>query len=100
MAKEQTKPLFIPLMRQYYEAFLSGEKKFEYRKYGCGWHEGTCVVGRPVTLSMGYGKAHRVSGVITSFEVVHGSKTPNPESVKDVYGTLNIEIAKIGIRLT
>ncbi len=63
------KPLFIPLNRQYFEAFERGHKTTEYRLPGGRWNENTCAVGRPVTLSMGYGKARRLSGVVTGFSV-------------------------------
>lgn len=93
------KPLFVPLKTEYYEAFVSGEKKFEYRRHGPGWNAHTCQVGRPVTISKGYGREHRRSGIITSFEVILGSNAPNPDQVHAVYGTTDIEIAKIGIKL-
>lgn len=59
------KPLFIALKSAYYEAFADGSKTIEYRKYGPRWNERTCTVGRRVTLSKGYGKQNRLSGVIT-----------------------------------
>jgi hypothetical protein len=89
------KPLFVPLMRKYYEQFVSGEKKFEYRKAGGPWNERTCRIGRLVTISMGYGKQHRRSGVITSFDIVPISEVP---SAKEVYEDA-LYIAKIGIQL-
>jgi hypothetical protein len=63
------KPLFIPLKREYFEAFASGAKTAEYRKYGARWNEKTCAPGRPVLLSCGYGKQRRLCGVITAFEI-------------------------------
>jgi len=59
-------PLFIPLKREYYEAFISGTKRQEYRPWGPRWNERTCVVGRPVVLSLGYGRAHRRTGKIVA----------------------------------
>ena len=61
------KPLFVPLKKEYYEAFESGEKKIEYRRYGARWNEATCRVGRRVILSCGYGKRRRMLGVIAGF---------------------------------
>lgn len=58
------KDLFIPLKREYYEAFRTGEKKTEYRKYGPRWNETTGYRGRRVTLSLGYGRKHRLFGKI------------------------------------
>lgn len=63
------KPLFIPLKAEYFYQFKRGEKHVEMRKYGPRWNEKTCKVGREVTLSLGYGKAHRMSGRIVSFSV-------------------------------
>ncbi|MEO1528488.1 MAG: hypothetical protein AAFX06_23945 [Planctomycetota bacterium] len=64
----EPRPLFIPLKSQYYEAFIDGTKKTEFRKYGARWNETTCAVGRRVTISKGYGKQNRRTGVIVSFE--------------------------------
>jgi len=58
------KPLFIPLKAKYFEQFESGEKTIEYRAYGGRWNQVTCYEGRPVTLSYGYGRARRLSGVV------------------------------------
>ena len=63
------KPLFIPLKAKYFDAFESGEKTTEYRKLGKGFNPSTCVLGRPVTLSRGYGKSRRLSGSIKNVEV-------------------------------
>lgn len=61
-------PLFIPLKREYFEAFERGDKKHEYRPYGVRWNEKTCPVGRRVTLSLGYGRQRRLNGKVVSFE--------------------------------
>ena len=62
------KHLFIPLKAEYFEAFERGEKTVEYRPYGPRWNEQTCLIGRPVILSYGYGKKRRLRGVVASFE--------------------------------
>lgn len=62
-----SRPLFIPLRREYFEAFERGEKTEEYRPYGPRWNERTCYPGRPVVLSLGYGKARRLTGIIRAF---------------------------------
>lgn len=62
------KPLFIPLKSAYYDAFVDGSKTVEYRRYGKGWNETTCKIGRRVVISKGYGKHNRRSGVIVGFE--------------------------------
>ena len=58
------KPLFIPLKRKYYERFINGQKSNEMRLDGKRWNDKTCFVGRPVVLSLGYGKYDRVKGII------------------------------------
>lgn len=70
------KPLFIVLRRQYYEAFKRGDKTEEYRVYGERWNERTCRIGRKVTLSLGYGKHHRLHGVISGFRTTPGKNCP------------------------
>jgi hypothetical protein len=60
-------PLFIPLKREYFEAFARGEKSVEYRRRGPRWNAETCPIGRPVILSLGYGKARRLTGNISAF---------------------------------
>jgi hypothetical protein len=60
------KPLFIPLLRVWFELFQSGEKTEEWRRYGGCWNERTCWLDRPVTLSLGYTRM-RLSGRITGF---------------------------------
>lgn len=59
--------LFVPLKTEYFEAFKAGSKTVEYRRYGRGWNEHTCRVGRSVTLSKGYGKYSRLSGIVVGF---------------------------------
>jgi len=66
------KPLFIPLKRQYFEAFSAGKKKIEYRKLGPRWNFNTCIAGRSVTLSLGYSGA-RMSAHIHRLEVIDSS---------------------------
>lgn len=78
------KPLFVPLRRRYYEAFAAGEKTVEYRPHGPRWNAATCVPGRRVTLSLGYGKRHRLHGLIGAFAV-----NPTPDKLPgwtDCYG--------------
>lgn len=47
-------PLFIPLKKVYFDQFLIGEKRTEYRVYGPRWNEGTITRGRKAVLSCGY----------------------------------------------
>lgn len=75
-------PLFLPLRRQYFQAFKDGTKTVEYRLYGKRWNEKLCTLGRAVWLSNGYGAADRMDGVITSFWT---TDRPPPEWVA-IYG--------------
>ena len=90
--------LFIPLKKEFFEAFERGPKTEEFRKYGPGWNERTCVIGRPVVLSCGYGKARRIRGVIQSFRTLD-----NPETLPgwvECYGKGASRAACIGIKLS
>lgn len=59
------KPLFIPLTRRWFEAFARGDKTEEFRPEHPRWAEKHCWPGRPVVLSMGYGRQRRVLGRVT-----------------------------------
>lgn len=90
-----SKDLFVPLKRQFFEAFERGEKSVEYRIYGPRWNELTCQIGRMVTLSLGYGKRRRLRGVITDFR-----RDDDPGSIPGwsvCYGTTNKPAACISI---
>lgn len=76
----KTEPaLFIPLKKEWFEMFASGAKKTEYRFYGKRWNERVCRVGRRVVLSLGYGKARRLTGTIAAFNMVFFPGIPQPE---------------------
>ena len=94
-----TKPLFIPLKTEYFQAFKDGSKTDELRAYGARWNEKTCAAGRPVTLSKGYGKHERMTGRVWRFKKQHGSTfgSTYKSAILAVYGTLDIEIACISI---
>lgn len=91
------KPLFIPLNKEHYEAFESGEKWCEYRVYGPRWNRKTCYAGRPVTLSCGYGKQRRMTGFITLIDVSRYYAT-RPEFIK-IFGKDVPEAICIGIQV-
>ncbi len=63
------RPLFVPLKRQWFEAYRDGTKTVEYRLYGPRWNERSCTPGRPVILSLGYSGA-RIKARIKRFRVV------------------------------
>lgn len=88
------RPLFIPLRSEYYNAFVAGTKTEEYRRHGPRWNATTCAIGRRVTISKGYGKAHRRTGVVVSFE----SRTMDSRDWLACYGEAGLA-ACIGIQL-
>ncbi len=96
---ERAMPGVIPRRTEYYNNFLSGDKTDELRAYGPRWNEKTCAVGRTVILSKGYGNHSRMSGVIWKFKKQHGTLfgSEYKESILNVYGTLDINIACISI---
>lgn len=91
------RPLFIPLKREFFEAFERGEKTEEFRLYGARWNERTCRIGRRVTLSLGYGKARRLTGQIVTF--VRDDSPLRLPGWFECYGILGAPAACIGIRL-
>ena len=99
MSASTIKPLFIALKTRFYVEFKSGLKSKEYRLYGPRWNEKTCIVGRAVTLSKGYGKSDRTSGYIISFRRVWARELPLSvqKDVLSCYGKLDVEISEIGI---
>lgn len=99
MAENPDKPLFVPLMTEHYTAFADGSKTVEFRRYGPRWNEKTCPIGRAVTLSKGYGRQHRLPGEVVHFNKQHGStlRPSDQQDVKVIYGSVDIEIACIGI---
>ncbi len=92
---DEIKPLFIPLSSKYYDQYKSGEKSEELRLYGPRWNEKTCPPGRRVILSRGYGKKHRMTGVIWQFKKQRATTFGSTyrAAVLDVYGTLEVDIA-------
>ena len=86
--------MFIPLKRNYFEAFDLGEKNVEFRPYGARWNERTCFLGRRVTL--GYGKK-RLQGWVTSFRT-----DDRPSTIpgwKECYGPAQRLVACIGVTI-
>lgn len=89
------KPMFIPLKTKYYEAFQDGSKREELRLYNSRWNETTCVIGREVILSKGYGKKNRMLGTILYFKK-QNARTFGSGYRRDIlaiYGKLDVDIA-------
>jgi len=89
--------LFIPLKREFYDAFASGRKRYEYRAYGPRWNERTCRIGRQVILSCGYGTKRRLNGTVTSFSTSRAAA--KTRAFRACYGPAVTVAAKIGIRI-
>lgn len=95
------RPLFIALKIEFFDLFLSGDKRSELRIYGPRWNERTCPPGREVVLSKGYGKRHRIRGVIREFHKRRADtfgSTYRGQILK-AYGTLDLDIAEIRLDL-
>lgn len=73
----EMRPLFIPLKAKFFDAFKAGTKTVEYRKRGPAWNEATCLIGRRVVLSRGYGRKDRLKGKIVGFEFKSSALIPN-----------------------
>lgn len=95
------KALFIPLKTAYFNQFEDGSKTDELRAYGKRWNEKTCAVGRRAVISKGYGKQRRLHGVVSGFEVRPGTMFGEPDrtAIKECFGTLLIQIARITVKL-
>ena len=88
MHPSELKPLFIPLRREFFEAFQDGSKVEEFRRFdGRRWTAVTCQVGRRVVLSLGYGRANRMTGIIAGFEIRHEPTTTT--AWRTCYGETN-----------
>lgn len=85
MTRAAEKPLFIPLKAKFFDAFDSGEKTTEYRRFGGPWNLKTCRPGRAVTLSRGYGKQRRIAGRIKAARLVF-DPVKNVPAWREVYG--------------
>jgi hypothetical protein len=91
-------PLFIPLRREWFEAFENGHKTFEYRPLGPRWNARTCAIGRRVVLSLGYGRQRRLRGTIVSFE--QSEDVIRTSAWQSIYGSKGYTMAaKIGVQL-
>jgi hypothetical protein len=69
LATGTEKPLFIPLKKEYYEAFARGRKDTEYRLYSKRWSIYNCRLGSIVILSCGYSKGNRIRARICSYKM-------------------------------
>lgn len=96
------KPLFIPLKAEYFDAFRDGSKDTEFRKFGARWNERTCMVVGLWFSPAGYGKSQRLNGIVSGFEVVPAKSFGGlqREAMRSLYGSLEFDIACIGIATT
>lgn len=94
---QAAKPLFIPLKAEHFDAFAAGTKRTEFRPYGPRWNEKTCTPGRALVLSRGYGKKHRLYGVVAAFE--RSNEPTKTAEWRDCYGDRGGDAACIGVTL-
>jgi len=87
------KPLFVPLRREWFEAFQRREKFEEWRRYGKQWNERVCWIGRPVQLSLGY-RSVRLLGTVVSFRTAPARRP----GAGDLYGEGTI-CAVFGVKI-
>jgi len=89
-------------MRDFFIAFKEGNKDTEFRLYGPRWNEKTCMVGRRVVLSLGYGTQARLYGKIKSFRKVPSLQCSALLLLIATYSMDKLEgadIAEIGIEI-
>lgn len=93
--------LFIPLKSDYFEQFVAGLKTEEFRAYGPRWNEKTCIPGRPVVISKGYGKKHRARGFVESIMLFDVSLLSDElrRSLVDCYGAASTPSSVIAIKI-
>lgn len=77
MALDLTRPLFIPLMGVWFDAFARGVKRHEWRRLGKRWHPAICPPGRAVILSRGY-SGPRLSALVAGVTI---EPAQSPETV-------------------
>ena len=68
--------LRIILRYRFFDAFASGEKTLEWRRYNHRWNERVCRVGRQVVLLRGYNPHPILTGRIVAY-----ATRPSPESI-------------------
>ena len=69
------KPVFVPLKREWFEAFARGEKRVEWRAYGARWNCECIAPKRAIVLSMGYSGA-RLHGTVVDVERIERAHAP------------------------
>ena len=86
------KNLFIPLYKEYFLKFKSGEQDCEIRPFGHrGWHTDNVYPGRMMTLSNGYGTYNRIEKMIIKTAITTNLKNAGVsdwhiEAVEVIYG--------------
>lgn len=91
--------IFIPLRQEWFDAFLLGKKRDEWRRYGGIWNENTLYPGRKVTLTNGYGWP-RLPGIVRDFERLTFCNEPAFEKIYPGWIAGGGEVARTGIDIT
>lgn len=87
-----TRPFFLPLKKEYYLKFKSGEQDCEIRPCNHhSWNPKNIYAGRVVTLSLGYGKQDRTekmirNTIITDDLYKHNIPKWHIDAVHEIYG--------------
>lgn len=84
---DNDKPLFVPLMKRWFEAFQRGEKRVEYRVHGPRWNKRVCRDGRAVVLANGYGWP-RLTARIERTRIVQAKNAP--KAAREIFGDLEL----------
>lgn len=74
---DDLRPLFIPLLGLWFDAFERGDKQCEWRRFGPRWHFDSCWVGRAAVLSRGY-SGRRLAGRIRSVRLAASDEGGEP----------------------
>jgi hypothetical protein len=80
----EQKPLFVPLLGKWFDAFADGSKQWEHRLMRRQWNVDQVRVGRRVTLSRGYGRFNRLHGVIVEVQTHEACTMGDLEIYRDV----------------
>lgn len=75
------RPLFAPLLSEWFDAFAAGTQTEEWRRLGPRWNEGTCRVGRSIVLARGYGWP-RLLACIAAISI----RTPDSKPRRALFG--------------
>jgi hypothetical protein len=77
------KPIFIPLFREFYEAYIRGAKSFELRGVTPVFNSTRIKSGIDVIISCGYGHNHRRNALIGAVYLYNSMSKVKSSSIYD-----------------